>query len=31
MKSDDLLFIFGIFWAANLFSYLMVKIWERKK
>lgn len=28
---DGILFVLGIFWILNLFSYLMVKLWERKK
>jgi hypothetical protein len=31
MSRDDLLFLLGVFWMVNLFSYLMVKLWERKK
>jgi hypothetical protein len=31
MSRDDILFVLGLFWAANIFTWLMVKIWDRKK
>lgn len=31
MSRDDILFLFGIFWAVNLLTWLFLRVWQEKK